>query len=242
MLFTVTLLGQRTPAALAQVVHFGEESFDKTTFSQMTQLEARERCLESLGETIAMIQRTVDLTPAQRDKLVSAGELDIHRFFSHYNAVKRKIPFGSVPRDQWQTLSMESRSAARPFSRRFLQGLHGEGSIFQKTMQSLLDEGEVAQVQRAGEAAARDHYAEHIDAALLVVGRQVGLSPEKRQLIRSKLLDQTQPPAMFGTSLMPLYFVLANMGEIEDDLRKLFSDEEWRTLSKLIEAGRTATR
>jgi hypothetical protein len=47
---------------------------------------------------------------------------------------------------------------------------------------------------------------------------------------------------MFGTSLMPLYFVLANMGEIEDELRELFTEEEWRTVNKLIEAGRTVTR
>ncbi len=47
---------------------------------------------------------------------------------------------------------------------------------------------------------------------------------------------------MFGTTLMPLYFVLANMGDIEEDLRGLFNDQDWRILGRLIEAGRTATR
>jgi hypothetical protein len=47
---------------------------------------------------------------------------------------------------------------------------------------------------------------------------------------------------MFGTSLMPLYFVLANMGDIEEDLRGLFSEQDFRTLGKLIEAGRSSTR
>lgn len=238
----IGLLGPQAPEALAQVVHYAEESFDKTTFSQMTQVEARQRCVESLRETIALIEGTVDLTPQQRDKLISAGELDIHRFFTRYNAIKRGIPFGSVPRDQWQQLSMESRASVRPFSRRFLEGLHGPGSLLEKTIHSLLGEAEIDRIDRAGEASAREHYAEQIDSALLVVGRQVGLSPERRQVIREKLLQQTRPPAMFGTSLMPLYFVLANMGEIEEELRELFTEEEWRTIAKLIEAGRTATR
>ncbi len=228
--------------AVGQDVHFGEEAFDKVTFSQMTQLEARQKCEEALQQAVQRTQATVPMASAQRDRLVAAGQLDIHRFFARYDEAKRAIPFGNVRRDQWQQLSIESHAAVRPLSRQFLQGLHGESSLFDKTMRSMLDDDAVARVQQSNQESARADYADQIDTAMLVVGRQVRLTPEQRTAIREKLLAETDPPAMFGTSLMPLYYVLANMGDIEDDLRGLFSEQDWRTLGKLIEAGRTATR
>ena len=227
---------------LSQDVHFGEESFDKVTFSQMTQLEARQKCEDALQQTVQQTHAVAALTEVQRDKLVTAGQLDIHRFFARYQDAKRAIPFGNVPRDQWQQLSLNSHASVRSLSRQFLLGLHGESSLYDKTLRTILDEAAVAKVKRANEASARADYADQIDMAMLVVGRLVRLTPEQRQAIREKLLAETDPPAMFGTSLMPLYFVLANMGDIEGELRGLFNDQEWRTLGKLIEAGRTATR
>jgi hypothetical protein len=228
--------------ALCQDVHFGEDAFDKVTFSQMTQLEARQKCEESLQQTVQATRDAVELSDGQREKLVTAGRLDIHRFFSRYEQAKRGIPFGSVRRDRWQQLSIEAHASVRPLSRQFLQGLHGDSSLFDKTLQTMLDAASVSRVKRANEEAARSDYADQIDTAMLVIGRQVRLTPDQRTAIREKLLVETDPPAMFGTSLMPLYFVLANMGDIEDELRGLFNEQDWRTLGKLIEAGRTATR
>jgi hypothetical protein len=241
LLVLLISLGHRSEA-FSQNVHFGEEAFDKVTFSQMTQLEARQKCEEALQQAVQQTQAIAELTGDQRDKLMTAGQLDIHRFFARYQEAKREIPFGNVPRDQWQQLSTESHASVRSLSRQFLQGLHDESSLYAKTLRTILDEDAIAEVQRANEMSARAEYADQIDTAMLVVGRQVRLTPEQRKAIRERLLEQTDPPAMFGTSLMPLYFVLANMGEIEDDLRGLFNDQEWRTLGKLIEAGRTATR
>jgi hypothetical protein len=227
---------------LAQDVHFGEDSFDKVTFSQMTQLEARMKCDEALQNTVVRTDQSVDLAPAQLEKLLTAGQLDIHRFFARYESAKRSIHFGNVPRDRWQEHSAAAHASVRPLAQQFLHGLHGEESLLNKTMRNMLDPETFAKVKRAKEEAARAEYSEQIDAALLVIGRGVQLTPEKREAIRDKLLSQTEPPAIFGRSLMPLYFVLANMGEIEDELRELFGEQEWRTLNKLIEAGRTATR
>ena len=97
-------------------------------------------------------------------------------------------------------------------------------------------------VIRLEKEAALGEFAEQIDAALLVVGRQVPLTVERREEIKSLLMEKTSPPTLFGASLMPLYFVLARMGQIESDLRPMFSDKDWPAVKKLIDAGIMATQ
>ena len=198
--------------------------------------------MEALKRTLAETEDAVVLNQYQKGRLENAGEMDIHRFFVRYDAAKRRIPFGNVQRDQWQQLSKSAHDSVRPLSREFLRGLHHESSLFDKTLRNLLEPKLVAEVKRANLAAARANYSEQIDTAMLVIGRQVSLSPEQKKLIQEKLLASTDPPAMLGSSLMPLYFVLANMGDIEDEFQDSFNEEDWRKLKKLIEAGRTATR
>ena len=229
-------------SANAQQIHFSETDFDKVTFSQMSTVEARRKCEEALQDRLLLIVKTVKPSSGERERLMMAGKLDIHRYFARYDEAKRKIPFGSVPRDEWQQISSESHAAVRSISREFMAGLHGTGSLFRGTLVGILDAEELRRVATAQESAARAEYADHIDTALLVVGRQVKLPSAKRMRIKTVLLEQTKPPAMLGSSLMPLYFVLANMGELEEELRPLFDDEEWKTVGKLIQAGRTATR
>ena len=55
------------------------------------------------------------------------------------------------------------------------------------------------------------------------------------------LMEKTSPPTLFGASLMPLYFVLARMGQIESDLRPMFTEKDWPAVKKLIDAGVMAT-
>jgi hypothetical protein len=228
--------------AASQEIHFGEQEFDRVVFSQMSQLEARQKCEQALQEQLQRIAAVVTLTQPDHDKLLTAGRLDIHRYFADYDRTKRQIPFGNVAKDQWQQLSSQSHAAVLPLAQQFLQGLHGNASLFEKTLMTTLDADSLNRVRESELQWARANYADQIDTALLVVGRQVSLKPEQRAAIKEKLLAETDPPAMFGTSLMPLYFVLANMGDIEEDLRGLFSEQDFRTLGKLIEAGRSSTR
>ena len=76
---------------------------------------------------------------------------------------------------------------------------------------------------------------------MLVVGRSVPLTDEQRKAIKELLMTKTTPPSLFGNSLMPLYFVLARMGQVEEELRDLFDANDWPAVKKLVEAGKTAT-
>lgn len=240
--FTLFWLVTNAGVASAQVVHFSEDSFDKATFSQLPLLQARQECLDSLHQKLQRVSTATSLNAEACEKLRLAGELDIHRFFNDYAKFKRGIRFGNIARDQWQKLSMESRAAAKPYTQRFLSGLHGSGSLWDKLITRIANAEQLASISTVEKQAALVEYEKQIDAALLVVGRQVALTVERRQEIKTLLITDTTPPTLFGTSLMPLYFVLARMGEVEPSLRKMFNDEDWRAISKLIDAGKTATQ
>ncbi len=171
-----------------QDVYFGEDDFDKVTFSRMTQLEARQKCEEALQQTVQRIQATIELSEEHREKLLTAGHLDVHRFFADYDSTKRMITFGNVRRDQWQQVSTAAHASVHSLSRQFLQGLFAEGSLFDKTLNTILDADEVEQVMRANDAFSQAAYGDQIDMAMLVIGRQVRLTPEKKTTIREKLL------------------------------------------------------
>ncbi len=242
-LIQVVLIGASVIAPCqSQVVHFGEDSFDKATFSQLPVLQARRECLDALTGRMDRIEQSIELNGTQSEKLQAAGEVDVHRFFSEYAAFKRGIRFGNVARDQWQQLSIESRAAAKPFTKRFHNGLHGDGSLFHASLIGMVDQSELDAIERTDSQAARGRYAEQIDSALLVVGREVAITVERRDEIKRLLLLKTEPPTLFGTSLMPLYFVLSKLGELENDMRPLFSDQDWPAVKKLIDAGITATK
>ena len=225
----------------AQLVHFSEEAFDKATFSQLPLLQARQVCLESLNEQLVRIAEVTSLTEHQREKLRTAGEVDIHRYFGDYKTFKSGIPFGNIARDQWQQLSVESRARAKPFSRQFLAGLHRDDSIFMRLLKRIATHEQLIAVSEAEKKAESIEYAEQIDAAMLVVGRSVPLTDEQRKAIKELLMTKTTPPSLFGNSLMPLYFVLARMGQVEEELRDLFDANDWPAVKKLVEAGKTAT-
>lgn len=230
------------PVVDAQVVHFSEDSFDKATFSQLAVLQARQECLDALNEKMERIALVEGFSSDDLDKLLTAGRVDIHRFFADYAAFKGQIKFGNIARDQWQQVSVETRAAAKPYTQRFLEGLHGEGSIMNRLISRLASPEQIEVVSRLEKEAALGEFAEQIDAALLVVGRQVPLTVERREEIKSLLMEKTSPPTLFGASLMPLYFVLARMGQIESDLRLMFSDKDWPAVKKLIDAGIMATQ
>ena len=130
---------------------------------------------------------------------------------------------------------------AKPFSRQFLAGLHRDDSIFMRLLKRIATHEQLIAISEAEKKAESIEYAEQIDAAMLVVGRSVPLTDEQRKSIKDLLMTKTNPPSLFGNSLMPLYFVLARMGQVEEELRDLFDADDWPSVKKLVEAGKTAT-
>ena len=224
-----------------QTVQISEGSFDKSNFGQLSQLAAKKKTEDLLEAQIALIDKAADLTGAQRSKLELAGQIDIHRFFSQYECVKRTITFGSIPRHEWQAQLTQMRQKIDPMMLQYAQGLHEESSLFGKTAAMTLDADQYASVRRLRQERAKSTYANYIRVTLAMIDRMVPLTQVQRSTISTLLLSKTDPPRSHGSSTMQLFGVLNQMGQIEDEIHQLFSEQEWNVISRLIKTAKAAT-
>jgi hypothetical protein len=223
-----------------QDAEFNEQAFDQSNFSQLTMLAARKRCEDSLQASLELVDKAAALSNGQKSKLELAGQIDIHRFFASYEDLKRTIPFGNLPRKEWQTRLAQIQDEVLPMKTRFSQGLHGETSLFAKTLATTLNAEQNRNVHELFLQRARNVYVNYIRVTLAVVDRAVPLTRKQRSRISKLLISQTEPPASYGTSATPIHQVLHRMAQVEKELREVFSEQEWVVISKLIQTGEDA--
>lgn len=225
-----------------QFVRVSETSFDKGNFGQLTVIAARKKAEDSLQAYLTLIEKAGGLTKAQRIKLDLAGQIDIHRFFSDYASAKRAMMFGSVPRSELQATFAGMQKVVQPMVSRYASGLHGESSLLAKMLATTLEENQRASVSEMFRERKKLIYANHIRMTLAMIDRRIPLTEKERSTITTLLLSRTDPPESYGASTTSLFQVVARMGQIEDTLRELFSDEEEVVISDLIQAGIAAAK
>jgi hypothetical protein len=103
---------------------------------------------DSFERRVEIVDRICRLTDAQKSKLRLAGRGDIKRFFDRIEALQRKCqPTDAVHDDDPSDLqicgtgSLLNASAIRPAR---TLGLFEQGSLFSKTLKTLLTEGQAA--------------------------------------------------------------------------------------------------
>ncbi len=238
------LVGSPRPAAAldVQVVQLAEKTFDQNAFGKLTVIGAEIKCSESLQARIELLQKATELTAAQRRKLELAGQLDIERFFASYESIKRRFKFGSMPRNEWQAAVAKMQAEVKPFKTRYEAGIHGETSLFAKTLANTLDHDQLTSVQTLDQVRANRAYANYIRYTLASIDLKLPLSRKQRETISELLLEHTTPPESYGPLLHPTYHVISRMAQIEDRIRVLFSDQEWAVIEPLIEVAKKAVR
>jgi hypothetical protein len=218
-------------------VRVSETSFDKGSFGQLTVIAARKKAEDSLQAYLTLIDKAAGLTKAQRSKLDLAGQIDIHRFFSDYASAKRAMTFGIVPRNDLQATLVRMRKVALPMVSRYASGLHVESSLLAKMLATTLEEDQRASVTEMLRERKKLIYANHIRMTLAMIDHRIPLTEKERSTITTLLLSRTDPPESYGASTTSPFQVLARMGQIEDALRELFSDEEELVISEMIRVG-----
>ncbi len=161
-------------------VQFSESWFDRTCFGQLTAAMTRRRCQELLDKRIELADETIGLTDDQRSDLLTAGQIDIHRYFVRYEAMKRQFHFGDVTPKEWQERVKEVYIESNPYVNQMVSGLNGESSLYQKTLSGAMDHESVAKVQQAYLEYAKTRYAMKIDQTL----KQVLRNAVNREVVR----------------------------------------------------------
>lgn len=218
-------------------VNLSERSFEQTVFGKMLADGARRKCSETLEAHVELIEKAIPLRDDERAKLLQAGEFDIHRFFDKFKAVKRGLTFGSVSRNELNAAMTKLQMDAQPLKAEFVSGLHGEGSLFSKVTESSFDQQTIAKVRGIFAERRMVQFEAQIKLVLSTIDRRVPMTIEKRKQVTDLLLTKTKPPLVSdGTN--PIYAILGNLSEIEEELGPLFSEEEWLVLEPMLELGR----
>lgn len=105
---------------------------------------ACEQLHAALRKRIEFVSNCVPLTDEQRQKLELAGQGDISRFLADCEGAFRQIP----PADRSPRALRSIQDVCQALRRRLTAGLHEEGSLFCKSIQTVLDSEQQAELAR----------------------------------------------------------------------------------------------
>lgn len=221
-------------------VQFSESWFDRTCFGQLTAAMTRRRCMELLQKRVELADETIELDDKQKKKLLVAGQIDIHRYFSTYDQLKRSFEFGVISSKEWQERVKIVHLQSRPFIDEMEAGLNGNGSLYHKALITCVGQQKAASVDDSYRVYAKERYASKIDQTL----KQVLRNSVDRKLVGSEnrtvgqgvtdlLLESTEPPEFYGNSRNYIHTVVAKLMLVQDQLNVLLNDREMKMIESL---------
>lgn len=211
-----------------------EKQFDAFVFENLrTAAAARKRLDTLLDLRTNDVDRTCRLSEIQRRKLQLAGRGDIKNFFEQVEAVRQKFLLVRKDQNKFNELWQE----IQPLQTTLKAGLHGEDSLFYKTLRNALDPQQLSRyLQVDGERKAYQYRAK-VELVVAMLEANLPLRDEQRQKLILLILENTRPPRRFGNA--DYYVVLWNVSQVpKDKLRPLFEDTEWRILSQQLDQAR----
>lgn len=204
-------------------------------FQQASSEQAgRDQAATSLAASLYFVERVGDLTPAQRSKLELAGHGDIHRFFDDVqSADPGKTKF---TQQEWQELHL----SLQPLQVRFAAGLHGPGSLFRKTIPTVLTSAQLEIYDRMQQQQVLRHYRAAVQGTIAMIDAQLPLTQDQRSKLEELILTKTRAPEYLTNDYMQTYLVIYAISTIpEADLKPLFEPNEWVAIQSLRQQGRS---
>jgi hypothetical protein len=227
-------LGQFAAVAEVRMINVDENQLEQIVFSNQHGQSGRGRAQRSLESQVALVERIGNLSDEQKTKLELAGLGDIHRFFSLFETLRRNTPTGQVTMDQYQKMWQE----AQPLQRRYQAGLHGRGSLFQKTLWNTLDKSQLSTFQKIDAERRRREYGAIVRATVAQIDRAVPLTADQRARLIDLVLTRTEPPEIWGQSYYQYHVVLLNMSKLpEEELKPIFLGNEWKVVEAMLRQG-----
>lgn len=223
----------------ANQIRYPEESWGRQIFGNQPAETARVLARRGLQLRLEAMDRAVSLSEPQRSKLELAGEGDIHRFFAEYERVRDSCTFGQISRDDLQKLMTK----AQPLQKRYQSGLHGRGSLFDKTVASLLTGQQRERLDTMRKERRRREYRDRVRIALMILDRKLPMTAAQREELTELLIEHTPPPQRYGNQNAQLAMVLGQFAKLPNDrLRAVFDDDQWGVMKSVIETNAARQR
>jgi hypothetical protein len=192
---------------------------------------ARGKLESALALRIDDLERTFDLTPAQKKKLKLAGNGDLKRYFDRVDAVKRR--FAQVQNNPNNNIWQE----VQPLQAEMNAGIFGDGSIFSKTIGKTLSADQRARY----ESLCRERMAWRrravIDWFVVHIDRGLGFSEDQRSRLVDLLVKDTPAPRRYGQGDY-WYFMFELSRLPKEKLQSMLDAPQWRLLSKQLAQAR----
>lgn len=229
--------GEPPPVAAAANNDFNmdESNFDQWVFQGSGDAATgRARIASQLKLKVDELVRVCQLTDEQQKKLTLAARGDMKRFFDDVEVVRKK--FLAVKNDQnafqniWQEIS--------PLQQKLSAGLFGEASLFGKSLRKTLTDEQQAQYRVVVDERRRFRYRATIETSLITLSNTVTLRVEQHDALLKLLVEETQPPHVFGQ--YDHYLVLYRLAQFPiKKIKPLFDARQWKLLAPQLNQGRS---
>lgn len=213
------------------VAEVNVQNIDQWVFRNQTMVQARTMAQTSLQVQVDFVNLAGPLTEIQRLKLMLAGQGDINRFFEDYEILRASLPKGRVAQNDWQQMWQK----IQPIQLRQQAGLHGPGSLFQRTVKALLTSDQKSKYEVLDKERRAKHYQATIRVALTTIETKVPLTVAQRKRLVELLTTKTKPPERVLAQYGDFYYVMSQLAGLPDeDLKPIFEAREWKPFSTMV--------
>ena len=209
-----------------QMFQMDEANFDANVFQPSGNADqARIQMETKLKLQLSELNRVCELSDAQSHKLKLAASVDIKRFFGSVAVIRKKVKAGKINQQEWQEIWQE----IQPLRTRQQAGLFGDSSFFAKSIRKTLNPEQLVKYEVLVNERRRFRYRASIAVAIVNLQNTVPLRRAQQQAIIKMLLEETQPPPVFGQ--YDQYLVMYQMARLpEEKFKPLFDEEQWKQL------------
>jgi len=209
-----------------QMFQMDEANFDANVFQPSGNADqARIQMDTKLNLQLNELNRVCELSDAQSHKLKLAASMDIKRFFGSVAVIRKKVKAGKINQQEWQEIWQE----IQPLRTRQQAGLFGDSSFFAKSIRKTLNPEQLVKYEVLVNERRRFRYRASIAVAIVNLQNTVPLRRAQQQAIIKMLLEETQPPPVFGQ--YDQYLVMYQMARLpEEKFKPLFDEEQWKQL------------
>jgi hypothetical protein len=211
--------------------------FDQWVLGGKTRDQIEREVKSQLALRVESVTRACELSAAQREKLLLAGEGDLKRL--HHTIEQFRERFREAGQDQQKISAVIGEVSTLQI--KMQSGIYDDSSLFQKLLRQTLNREQSARYDRQERERRKFRYEAKIELVLSNVENNISLRTEQRQRLVKLLLDETEPPKKFGQ--YDFYIVFIQMGRLgEAKLRPILDAAQWQSLKTVLDQYRGMER
>lgn len=204
---------------------------DSWFYSQLRGQSPQDALESRLRKRVNQLARTADLSQEQREKLLLAGEWDIHHFVDRIVAIKEKY-------ERLQATDLNRLfQDVRPLLTAAREGIFDADSLFGKLLSKMLTPEQVARYEKTEQQRTLFQHRAGVRMTALRLSTALGLSDNQRQHLEEVLFHETRPTRINGSAFPAAYFlaVYVQLDRVPAERLKSFLDPwQWQALQRKI--------